>query len=220
MPTVNLSSEKKKAQHSQQHLQQASEEVPQSRDNSRNDNSRPGNNNSRNDGMRCENKRKSCTKRGDHGSLDKPESKVISQSTVKNADAPIRKVNSTFVNKTVRHNEQHSFDNSRYNNSRHSNYNNRYSSGGMRRGNLRRSYEKRDDRAILDLHKQEVPSQTQVKYVDAPLPTVNPWFKNKTAHHIEQQSQHEVKEVTSAQLRDDSVDNNSPHADNNIGINN
>jgi len=125
-----------------------------------------------------------------------PQSKIKFVNTRLTTNKPCLK------NKTAQHSEQRlhqdlkkvmsskTLYNSDYN---HGNYNRQYSNGVKDCGNNRRSNEKGGEHASIE---PEAPSQTEVKYVDAPLPTVNPWFKNKTALHSEQHPQESSKEVT------------------------
>ncbi|KAH0944668.1 hypothetical protein HN011_003480, partial [Eciton burchellii] len=164
-------------------------------------------------------------------SFDLQESKVSSRSKIKFVDASLTTLKPFSKLKTTQYSKQHSHkalneemfskshDKERNNNYHHDNHNSPHGNGKLEGGNIRKLYEKNGIRASLNFNKPKAPSQIQVKYIDAPLPTVNPWFKNKAAHHSEGQPQQKAEEITSAQVRGNSVDNNSP-ADNNNGNNN
>jgi len=89
----------------------------------------------------------------------------------------------------------------------------------MKHQNMRGSYNKQGERASAGHPKLEAPSPPKVEYVDAPLPTVNPWLKNKTAQNSAQPSQQISEKATSSQSCDKSCDDSSRHNNNNTNDN-
>jgi len=85
----------------------------------------------------------------------------------------------------------------------------------MEHRNMRRSYNKQGGRASLSFSKLEAPSQPEIKYVDASLPTVNPWFKDKTAQHNDQSLQQASEEAMLSKSCNNSCNDNFQYKINN-----